>query len=76
MRYLPAWSISGSDDGLPLNLYRDAPPLERNLHHAQMDLLIRLLKHLWSDRSDFPVSGTLIVIPRTLQDVTREVSSR
>jgi Uma2 family endonuclease len=35
--------------------------LESDLHRDQIDLLIRLLKSLWSDRQDFYVSGNLTI---------------
>jgi Uma2 family endonuclease len=46
---------------LPTNLYSDEPPLETDFHRDQIDLLIRLLKHWWKDRSDFYISGNLTV---------------
>ncbi len=46
---------------LPTNLYSDEPPLETDLHRDQIDLLIRLLKHGWRDRSNFYISGNLTV---------------
>lgn len=45
----------------PGDLYSDEPPLETDLHRDQIDLLIRLLKWLWQDRSDFYVSGNLTI---------------
>jgi hypothetical protein len=35
----------------PANLYSDEPPLETDFHREQIDLLIRLLKYWWCDRS-------------------------
>jgi Uma2 family endonuclease len=35
--------------------------LETDFHRNQIDLLIRLLKHGWRDRSDFYISGNLTV---------------
>ncbi|MGB8697974.1 MAG: Uma2 family endonuclease [Thermosynechococcaceae cyanobacterium] len=46
---------------LPHNLYSDEPPLETDFHREQIDLLIRLLKYWWRDRSDFYISGNLTV---------------
>jgi Uma2 family endonuclease len=46
---------------LPTNLYSDEPPLETDFHREQIDLLIRLLKYWWKDRSDFYISGNLTV---------------
>jgi Uma2 family endonuclease len=46
---------------LPTNLYSDEPPLETDFHREQIDLLIRLLKYWWRDRSDFYISGNLTV---------------
>ncbi|MBW4551859.1 MAG: Uma2 family endonuclease [Aphanocapsa sp. GSE-SYN-MK-11-07L] len=46
---------------LPTNLYSDEPPLETDFHRDQIDLLIRLLKYWWQDRSDFYISGNLTV---------------
>jgi Uma2 family endonuclease len=45
----------------PTNLYSDEPPLETDFHRDQIDLLIRLLKYWWKDRSDFYISGNLTV---------------
>lgn len=45
----------------PTNLYSDEPPVETDFHRNQIDLLIRLLKYWWSDRSDFYISGNLTV---------------
>lgn len=45
----------------PTNLYSDEPPLETDFHRDQVDLLIRLLKYHWQDRSDFYISGNLTV---------------
>lgn len=45
----------------PTHLYSDEPPLETDLHREQIDLLIRLLKYWWRDRSDFYISGNLTV---------------
>lgn len=45
----------------PTNLYSDEPPLETDFHRNQIDLLIRLLKYWWSDRSNFYISGNLTV---------------
>jgi Uma2 family endonuclease len=45
----------------PANLYSDEPPLETDFHREQIDLLIRLLKYWWQDRSDFYISGNLTV---------------
>jgi Uma2 family endonuclease len=42
-------------------LYSDEPPLETDFHREQIDLLIRLLKYWWRDRSDFYISGNLTV---------------
>ncbi|WP_110985456.1 Uma2 family endonuclease [Acaryochloris thomasi] len=46
---------------LPTNLYSDEPPLETDFHRDQIDLLLRLLKYWWRDRSDFYISGNLTV---------------
>ncbi len=45
----------------PLELDSDEPELESDLHREQIDLLIRLLKYFWRDRSDIYVSGNLTV---------------
>jgi Uma2 family endonuclease len=45
----------------PTNLYSDEPPLETDFHRDQIDLLIRLLKYHWQDRSDFYISGNLTI---------------
>jgi Uma2 family endonuclease len=49
------------DRSLPTNLYSDEPPLETDFHRNQIDLLIRLLKYWWHDRSNFYISGNLTV---------------
>jgi Uma2 family endonuclease len=46
---------------LPANLYSDEPPLESDYHRDQINLLIRLLKNWWKNRSDFYISGNLTV---------------
>lgn len=46
---------------LPSNLYSDEPPLETDFHRDQIDLLIRLLKHWWRERTDFYITGNLTV---------------
>jgi Uma2 family endonuclease len=45
----------------PFELDSDEPPLESDLHREQIDLLIRLLKYWWRDRTDIYVSGNLTV---------------
>jgi Uma2 family endonuclease len=45
----------------PTNLYSDEPPLETDFHREQIDLLIRLLKYWWRERSDFYISGNLTI---------------
>lgn len=45
----------------PFELDSDEPPLESDLYREQIDLLIRLLKYWWRDRSDIYVSGNLTV---------------
>lgn len=43
------------------NLWSDEPPLESDLHHDQIELLIRILKLWWRDKEDFYASGNLRV---------------
>ncbi len=65
----PAHSLAGEQaaavvEGViwpPVDLYSDEPPLESDLHRNQIDLLIRLLKHVWSDRQNFYASGNLTI---------------
>jgi Uma2 family endonuclease len=45
----------------PGDLYSDEPPLESDLHRDQIDLLIHLLRSLWSERQDFYVTGNLTI---------------
>ncbi len=45
----------------PPGLYSDEPPLETDFHREQIDLLIRLLKYWWQERTDFYISGNLTV---------------
>ncbi len=42
-------------------LWSDEPPLESDLHREQIDLLIRLVRFHWRDRSDFYASGNLTI---------------
>jgi Uma2 family endonuclease len=60
----PSQSLSEAIDDVqwpPSNLYSDEPPLETDFHRNQIDLLIRLLKYWWRDRTDFYISGNLTV---------------
>ncbi|NJL00435.1 MAG: Uma2 family endonuclease [Spirulinaceae cyanobacterium SM2_1_0] len=63
----PAGSVAVDTDASeriacpPPGLYSDEPPLETDFHRNQIDLLIRLLKYWWRDRSDFYISGNLTV---------------
>ncbi|XWK88368.1 MAG: Uma2 family endonuclease [Phormidium sp.] len=45
----------------PGDLWSDEPPLESDLHREQIELLIRLLKWWWRDRTDFYVTGNLTI---------------
>ncbi|MEM9136691.1 MAG: Uma2 family endonuclease [Cyanobacteria bacterium P01_F01_bin.42] len=70
-------SIKPSDhedilQGLPTNLESNEPPLESDLHREQIDLLIRLLKYWWQDRTDFYISGNLTVYYNQKQLKTRD----
>jgi Uma2 family endonuclease len=60
------------DITLPTTLYSDEPPLETDFHRDQIDLLIRLLKYWWQDRSDFYISGNLTVYYNQQQLKTRD----
>ncbi|MEB3272499.1 MAG: Uma2 family endonuclease [Prochlorothrix sp.] len=53
-------------------LWSDEPPLESDLHREQIDLLIRLVKYHWRNRSDFYVSGNLTVYYNEKQLTTRD----
>jgi Uma2 family endonuclease len=53
--------INKDTQWLPIHLDSDEPPLETDFHRNQIDLLIRLLKYWWQDRSDFYISGNLTV---------------
>jgi len=46
---------------LPGNLWSDEPPLESDFHRDQIDLLIRILRWYWRDRTDTYVSGNLTI---------------
>lgn len=45
----------------PDDLWSDEPPLESDLHRDQIDLLIRLIRWTFRDRSDIYVAGNLTV---------------
>lgn len=45
----------------PSNLYSDEPPLETELHLEQIILLLKCLKWLWRDRTDFYAAGNLTI---------------
>lgn len=53
-------------------LWSDEPPLESDLHREQIDLLIRLVKYYWRDRSDFYVSGNLTIYYNENQLTTQD----
>jgi Uma2 family endonuclease len=42
-------------------LYSDEPPLESDLHLAQIFLLISCLDWLWQERKDYYASGNLTI---------------
>jgi Uma2 family endonuclease len=51
-------------DGIPFppgDLWSDEPPSESDLHREQIELLIRLMKWWWRDRSDFYATGNLTI---------------
>jgi len=43
------------------NLWSNEPPLESDRHWEQIDLLIRLIKWWWRERTDFYAAGNLTV---------------
>ncbi|MFO5492284.1 MAG: Uma2 family endonuclease, partial [Cuspidothrix sp.] len=43
----------------PSDLYSDEPPVETELHLEQIMLLIKSLKWLWKERTDFYAVGNL-----------------
>ncbi len=45
----------------PADLWSDEPPLESDLHRDQIDLLIRLIRWSFRDRSDVYVAGNLTI---------------
>ncbi|OUL23210.1 Uma2 family endonuclease [Nostoc sp. 106C] len=45
----------------PGDLYSDEPPLETELHLEQIMLLLKCLKWLWRDRTDFYAAGNLTI---------------
>ncbi|MCP6759700.1 MAG: Uma2 family endonuclease [Fischerella sp. CENA71] len=45
----------------PSDLYSDEPPLETELHLEQIMLLLKCLKWLWRDRTDFYAAGNLTI---------------
>jgi Uma2 family endonuclease len=64
--------ITDTIQRLPTNLYSDEPPLETDFHRDQIDLLLRLLKYWWRDRSDFYISGNLTVYYNSQQLKSRD----
>jgi Uma2 family endonuclease len=52
----------------PSNLYSDEPPLETELHLEEIILLLKCLKWLWRNRTDFYAAGNLTM--KTLEDQT------
>lgn len=55
----------------PTNLWSDEPPLESDVHRDQIDLLIRILRWWWRDRTDVYISGNLTVYYNQEQLKTR-----
>ena len=45
----------------PSDIYSDEPPVETELHLEQIMLLIKSLKWLWKDRTDFYTAGNLSI---------------
>jgi Uma2 family endonuclease len=45
----------------PPDLWSDEPPLESDLHRDQIDLLIRLIRWIFRDRTDLYVAGNLTI---------------
>jgi len=45
----------------PSDLYSDEPPVETELHLEQIMLLIKSLKWLWKERTDFYAVGNLSI---------------
>ncbi|MBD2293859.1 Uma2 family endonuclease [Anabaena sphaerica FACHB-251] len=45
----------------PSDLYSDEPPVETELHLEQIMLLIKCIKWLWKDRTDFYAAGNLTI---------------
>jgi Uma2 family endonuclease len=45
----------------PSNLYSDEPPLETELHLEEIILLLKCLKWLWRNRTDFYAAGNLTI---------------
>lgn len=45
----------------PGDLWSDEPPLESELHRAQIDLLIRLLRWHWRERQTFHATGNITI---------------
>ncbi|MFM7324009.1 MAG: Uma2 family endonuclease [Nodosilinea sp.] len=56
----------------PTDLWSDEPPLESDFHRDQIDLLIRLLRWWWRDRTDVYISGNLTVYYNQEQLKTRD----
>lgn len=45
----------------PSNLYSNEPSLETELHLEEIILLLKCLKWLWRDRTDFYAAGNLTI---------------
>lgn len=56
----------------PTDLWSDEPPLESDFHRDQIDLLIRILRGWWRDRTDVYISGNLTVYYNQDQLKTRD----
>ncbi|MBU6230848.1 MAG: Uma2 family endonuclease, partial [Cyanobacteria bacterium REEB459] len=56
----------------PTDLWSDEPPLESDVHRDQIDLLIRILRWWWRDRTDVYISGNLTVYYNQEQLKTRD----
>jgi Uma2 family endonuclease len=54
----PVWQPPSPPTDL---IFDDGVPLESNNHRVLMNLLIRLLKHTWRDRTNFFTSGNMFI---------------
>ncbi len=63
-------AIIPNDIVSPSGIYSDEPPLESELHLEQIMLLLKCLKWLWRDQTDFYAAGNLTIYYSSQQSKT------